>query len=354
MADMMTPLWLDCDPGHDDALALVLAAFAPSLDLIGVSTVGGNQSVAKTTANAAAVLAMLGITPTTTESAGPAAESNGEETKQGAMTKRCVLVRGADKPLLAPPRGACAEIHGECGLGGSEELDAVRKLVAGDVGDGLAGRARGEMPGPAAVVMATEMARVHAETGRKITLVATGPLTNVALLFSLFPVKMAQILERVVFMGGASTGVGNTSPVAEFNIQMDPTAAAMVFENCPVPLHMVPLEVTHTVLYDESQAARLAEMDDTPFRKVIHSLMTFFASTYREVFGFDAPPVHDPVAIFRVLAPGAFKEEHFRVDVETARGSLCEGQTVVDRWHSSGKAPNVWVASSAAPRPSRR
>ena len=207
----------------------------------------------------------------------------------------------------------------------------------------------GEVGGPGIETMAKLLeAAWEKGGGEKISLVATGPLTNVALLVAVYGELVERVVEQVVIMGGASTGVGNTSPVAEFNIQMDPTAAAMVFHSCPVPVKMVPLEITHTVLFDDVQAARLAPLAaESPFGVMIADLLSFFAETYASVFGFaSGPPLHDPVAVYYLLAPEAFSGAEYYVDVETSRGSLCEGQTVVDRWHESGKKPNVWVGAS--------
>jgi inosine-uridine nucleoside N-ribohydrolase len=186
-------VWLDCDPGHDDAMAIILAAYGnpdiPSInrfreygdsrgiDLIGVSTVCGNQTVEKTTDNA---LRMLNL-----------------------IDRNDVPVyRGADKPLTRPKRN-CPEIHGESGLDGPDIPAATR----------------GAQPTPAVVAMAEAL--LSGDPADKPTLVATGALTNVALLFSVYP-EVIHRLDELVIMGGAYQGLGNTGPTSEFNIQCDP------------------------------------------------------------------------------------------------------------------------------------
>lgn len=219
-------------------------------------------------------------------------------------------------------------------------------------------------------------------------LVCVGALSNAALLLMLYPEVMTMI--EVVIMGGC-LGIGNTGPVVEFNIQVDPEAAKVVFES-GVPLTMVPLEVTHTVLAtprvlreigggnpeapsanslaheasavaaavhgggaglsalsDEAaaEAARegqaAAATASTPFRRAVVQLLLFFADTYRQVFGFLHPPLHDPCAVAYVIAPELFRVEQMRVDIEIC-SSLSAGQTVCDRWHTSTQPKNCRVA----------
>ena len=145
----------------------------------------------------------------------------------------------------------------------------------------------------------------------------------------------------VVLMGGA-LGVGNTGAVVEFNMQIDPEAAAVVF-NSGARVTMVPLEVTHTALVTPEVLDRIRSPPDHPFVELIAELLLFFADTYRRVFRFEHPPLHDPCAVAYVVAPELFEMEHLRVDIETA-STLSAGQTVVDVWGSSGRAPNAYVA----------
>ena len=325
-------VWLDCDPGHDDAMAIILAAHTPGVALLGVSTVHGNQTarsvphaqrrhrsheqrpprhtkqLAKTTTNARRVLAMAGV--------------------QGVR-----VCPGAARPLLRAPR-VCAEVHGDSGLDGPDvAVHAACDAAAHDDDD----------TSPAVVRMHAALRDVLAAGGRA-ALVCTGALTNAALLLSVYP-ELAPAL-RVVLMGGAM-GAGNTGAVAEFNIQLDPEAAAIVF-NSGADVTMVPLEVTHTALVTEAVLARIcgggAEASSR-FRRIVCELLLFFAASYRRVFGFEAPPLHDPCALVAALAPALFTMRRMRVDVETA-SPLCAGQTVCDVWGHSPLPPNITVATA--------
>ncbi|KAK2080338.1 hypothetical protein QBZ16_000191 [Prototheca wickerhamii] len=298
------PVWLDCDPGHDDALAIILAGHSPLIELLGLSTVAGNQTVDKVTENAYRILYAAGL---------PGVE----------------VVQGQGRPLLRPPL-VCGEIHGESGL---------------DAGPHNPRQTRGAPQAWRSWPPAWRRPSRRRRPGEpRVRVVATGALTNVALLLTLHP-ELIPALE-VVFMGGA-LGTGNTAPVAEFNIQVDPEAAHIV-TSCGVHTSMVPLEVTHTALVTEAVAEAvlggpLAPRDSaSPFRKTMYDLLHFFQSTYKEVFGFDNPPLHDPCAVAYVIAPELFKVSFLRVDVET-RSDLSAGQTVTDLRKTTGRAPNTHV-----------
>ncbi|GAB5356167.1 hypothetical protein AAMO2058_000267900 [Amorphochlora amoebiformis] len=144
-------------------------------------------------------------------------------------------------------------------------------------------------------------------------------------------------------MGGA-IGIGNRSPVAEFNILVDPEAAKIVFES-GAKVVMIPLEVTHTALATETVMKKILDMK-TPFAKVAVDLLSFFKSTYKKTFGMNDPPVHDPCAIAYVIAPEIFTLKHLVVDVITG-DHKCKGQTVCDIWRDYyiGRKPNVYVAT---------
>jgi inosine-uridine nucleoside N-ribohydrolase len=296
---MKKSIWLDCDPGHDDAMALILAAFDPALELIGVSTVAGNQSLAKTTANARALLLAFGLS-------------------------RVPLFAGMSR-ALSGPMPFCAEIHGVSGLDG---LDGQPLFPWSPESPSL------EFQPWRWMEILREMTH---QTGRKVEWVSTGSLTNLALLVLLFPDLHQWV--RVSLMGGA-IGPGNTGPVSEFNIQNDPEAAQIVFDS-GLEITMVPLEVTHTVLADANILHRIGQ--HTPMRKKVVELLRFFESTYRNVFGFDAPPLHDPVAVFFPVAEDAFQTQKMRVDVERAN-PLSRGQTICDPFHRNGGEKNVAVA----------
>ncbi|KAL4513671.1 hypothetical protein Ndes2526B_g05026 [Nannochloris sp. 'desiccata'] len=304
------PLWLDCDPGHDDALAIILAGYNPKVDLIGISTVAGNQSLDKVTDNALRVLSSSGL------------------------DRHCHIpvVAGQNKPLMRPPLH-CPQIHGESGLDGP---------YGGPV---LPPSSRTATPGKAVLIMFDAIQKryksdIGGSNKRKVQLVATGALTNVALLLILFSEVIDMI--EIVLMGGA-LGIGNTGPVVEFNIQTDPEAARVVFES-GAQVTMVPLEVTHTALATPEVLERIHNIHPGghPFLELIAALLLFFAETYKRVFKFEHPPLHDPCAVAYVIAPELFTVEKLRVDIET-QSELSAGQTVVDLWGSSGKSPNANV-----------
>jgi pyrimidine-specific ribonucleoside hydrolase len=270
-----TPIILDVDPGHDDAVALMFACGAPELDLLAVTTVAGNVPLEKTTRNALRVLSLIGRSDVP-------------------------VAAGASSPLHRPLRTA-EDIHGESGLEGPEipkgSLEPVRLKATELIADALR-----ESPDP-------------------VTLIPTGPLTNIATALQKHP-ELKERIARVSLMGG-SIGLGNTTPAAEFNIYVDPEAASEVFES-GVPITMSGLDVTHQV------GVAVAE------------LLEYFATTYESVFGFDAPPLHDPVAVAAVLEPTVLKTRPMRVDVE-CKGELTRGETVCDFYGVTGKPPNAEV-----------
>ncbi len=312
----ITVVWVDCDPGHDDAVALLLAGHSPAVDLVGVSTVHGNTSGDNTFANARACLAYLCLA-------------------------HVPVHKGQAKPLCRAPHPYCPEIHGQSGL---DSLD----------GSPLFPPAPAPAPPPPPPSSSTEARCVRAMreavaaangAGRKLTLVATGALTNVALLLLLHPELAAESRRddfEVVLMGGCY-GLGNTGPVAEFNIQIDPEAAKVVFES-GARVTMVPLEVTHTALATERVLARIAgnSPDPSALRAKLCDLLCFFKESYRSYFGFEDPPLHDPCAVAYVIAPSLFEAERIRVDIETG-SALCAGQTVCDRHNLKGKPTNATV-----------
>ena len=271
--------------------------------MIGISTVAGNQSLEKVTDNALRVLSAAGI------------------------SDDIPVVAGQNKPLMRPPLH-CPQIHGESGLDGP---------FGGPV---LPASGRTATPGKAVLVMFNAIQKSYLNnTRKKVQLVATGALTNVALLLILFPEVIPMV--DVILMGGA-LGIGNTGPVVEFNIQTDPEAARVVFES-GAQITMVPLEVTHTALATPDVLEKINGIDPGhPFLELIAALLLFFAETYKRVFKFEHPPLHDPCAVAYVIAPEFFTVERLRVDIET-QSELSAGQTVVDVWGSSGKKPNANV-----------
>jgi purine nucleosidase len=289
----MIPVIVDCDPGHDDALALLLAAGDPRLRLLGVTTVAGNQTLDKTTRNALRILALAGVTDVP-------------------------VAAGCDRPLVGELVVA-EDIHGSSGLDGPD-LDVPVAEVA-------------------AVHAVELMRRLITGSAEPVTLIATGPLTNVALLLRRHPETLPYV-RRIVFMGG-STERGNTTPYGEFNIVTDPEAADIVLR-CGRPTTMIGLNVTHQALATPEVIAEFRGLD-TRLGAICAELMTFFASTYRRVFGFESPPVHDPIAVAAVIDPSIVRTVAAPVTVELA-GTYTRGATVVDLHRRTGLAPNADVA----------
>ncbi|GIF00106.1 nucleoside hydrolase [Paractinoplanes rishiriensis] len=294
MSELLSrPVVVDCDPGHDDALALVLAVADPRLRLLGVTTVAGNQTLDKTTRNALKILALAG-----------AAE--------------VPVAAGCDRPLVGELTVA-EDIHGVSGLDGPD-LD----LPTGE---------------PADVHGVELMRRLITESVEPVTLIATGPLTNVALLLRRHP-EVAPLVRRIVFMGG-STERGNTTPYGEFNIVTDPEAADIVLRS-GLPTTMIGLNVTHRALATDEIIAELRGLGSR-LGTVCAELMTFFAGAYHRVFGFAHPPVHDPVAVAAVIDPAVLRTVAAPVAVELT-GRHTRGATVVDLHDSTGRTPNADVA----------
>jgi inosine-uridine nucleoside N-ribohydrolase len=283
-----TPIVIDCDPGHDDAIAILLALASPEVELRGISTVAGNQTVDKTTRNALEVLELAGRTD-------------------------IPVVRGADAPLKRPLRTA-AHVHGESGLDGPD------------------------LPEPATPPADVDPAE-WLEPG--VVLVPTGPLTNVARW-----IERGVAIERIVWMGGA-TAEGNITPAAEFNAFVDPEAAAIVFAS-GIDLTMVGLDVTHKALFTRAHADLLR--DTGTVGRVVAELSDFFQLFHEERYGFDGSPIHDAMAVGHVIDPTLLATLHTNVEIETS-SQHCDGRTVVDRWRVTGKPPNAHVGIDVdAPR----
>jgi purine nucleosidase/pyrimidine-specific ribonucleoside hydrolase len=286
-----TPVLIDCDPGHDDAMALLLALASPELELLGVTTVHGNQTLDKTTANALRVLELAGRSDVP-------------------------VAAGADRPLLREPAVA-RDVHGESGLDGPEPLPLTTDPVPRHAVDFLAERLL-DAPEP-------------------VTLIPTGPLTNVALLLARHPHVVGRI-ERVVLMGGA-IGEGNVTPAAEFNIWIDPEAAARVFGS-GLDVTMAGLDVTHQALLTAEHAARLREAGR--IGAFVADLHGFYARFHKQSYGWDGAPVHDAVAVAHVIRDDLMRTEHVNVEIDLA-SELCRGRTVVDRRRRTGRAANAHV-----------
>ena len=291
---MGVPVVVDCDPGHDDAMALLLAVADPAVDLLAVTTVAGNQTVDKCTINARRVLSLAGVSDVP-------------------------VARGADRPLVRRLRIA-DDVHGRTGLDGP--LFDTEPSVP-------------ESPTPAQDVLA-DVLRTHPTP---VTIVATGALTNLAHLLSAQPELSANIAE-IVWMGG-STDRGNIAPLAEANAYVDPEAADQVLRS-GLPFTMCGLNVTHQALVTDDVLGRLNRIG-TPLAGICAEWMTFFASTYRRLWGFEAPPLHDPVAVARVIDPAIVGCVETNLVIET-KGEWTAGATVADLAGYTGREPNARVA----------
>jgi len=285
------PVILDVDPGHDDAVALMMACGAADLDLLAVTTVAGNVPLEKTTRNALRVLSLIGHTGVP-------------------------VAAGASEPLYRPLQTA-EDIHGESGLDGPEIPEASF-----------------EPDERGAVALIADTLRASPEP---VALVPVGPLTNVAALLREHP-GLREKIAHVSLMGG-SIGLGNTTPAAEFNIFVDPEAAREVFDS-GLPVTMSGLDVTHQAGAGPAERKRLRAVGG--IGAVVAGFLDFFAAAYEGVFGFDAPPLHDPVAVAAVLDPGLLETRPMRVDVE-CESDLTRGETVCDFYGVTGKPPNAEV-----------
>jgi inosine-uridine nucleoside N-ribohydrolase len=283
---------LDCDPGHDDAIAILLAAHHPDIELVAITTVAGNQSIEKTTLNALKVCSLAGI-------------------------RDVPVAMGMERPLVRPAKHA-PDIHGESGLDGPHMPEPDIELAAQHGVDLLID--------------------LLLNSDGDITIVPTGPLTNIAAAMRREPAILPRI-QAISLMGGA-IGLGNTTPAAEFNIYTDPEAAAVVFA-CGRPITMCPLEVTHQALATEEVLGRLRGAN-RPVATFAAELLDFFADRYRNVFGFPAAPVHDPCAVAAVIDPTILRAHAMRVEIETT-GEWTSGRTVCDVYDTLGKEPNARV-----------
>ena len=289
---MATPIVIDCDPGHDDAIALMLALASPEVELVGVTTVSGNQVVEKTTANALKVLELCG---------------------RGDIP----VAEGAPDPLVRR-RDVAAHVHGQSGLDGPDLPTPSRRPVDEHAVQFLA--------------------RVIREREGGLTLIPTGPLTNVALLLALAPDARP---ERIVLMGG-SVGEGNRTPAAEFNIWADPEAAQRVFA-AGLDTTMIGLDATHRALVTDAHTERLRAAGRVG--SLVAELMDFYSRFHRVRYPeLPGSPMHDPVCIAHLVDPGLVDVRAANIEVDCSTGPSW-GRTNVDwRGREHFGPPNAKVA----------
>ncbi|MDQ3424698.1 MAG: nucleoside hydrolase [Actinomycetota bacterium] len=283
------PIVLDCDPGHDDAIALLLALGSPEVEVIGVTTTYGNQTLEKTTANALRVLELVGRTDVQ-------------------------VAAGTDRPLKRDLVVA-AHVHGESGLDGPALPPAATEAVPTDATAFIAECVRGAVT--------------------DVTLVPTAPLTNIA---RYLEAHGTAGIARIVLMGG-SIAEGNFTPAAEFNIWCDPEAARIVFAS-GLDVTMAGLDVTHKAVLGPEVEERLRAAGR--IGTFVAELNVFFSQYHHATYGWSGAPIHDAVAVAHVIRPSVLKTLHCNVEIELD-SELCRGRTVVDRWRRTDREPNAHV-----------
>ena len=290
---MALPIIFDCDPGHDDAIAMVLALASPELDVKAITASAGNQTPDKTLRNVLRMLTLLG-------------------------RQDIPVAGGARKPLMRELIIA-ENVHGESGLDGPAlpEPDFT----------------------PQACTAVELMAKTLRESPQPVTIVATGPQTNVALLLNSHP-ELHDKIARIVLMGGAMV-LGNWQPAAEFNIYVDPEAAEIVFQS-GIPVVMAGLDVTHRAQIHGLDIERFRQVGN-PVATIVAELLDFFMEYHKDAkWGFTGAPLHDPCTIAWLLKPELFTSVERWVGVET-QGKYTQGMTVIDYYFLTGKQPNTTV-----------
>ncbi|QRG67574.1 nucleoside hydrolase [Brevibacillus choshinensis] len=291
---MKQKIILDVDTGIDDALGIILAVRSGEFDLIGITTVNGNVSLGKATENTCKILDLLQV------------------------GKEIPIVQGASQPLL---RKVFFEhrVHGEDGLGGAlRDVPIQTQPTQGFASDFI-------------------IENVLANSGH-VTLVMTGPLTNLALAVRKCP-ELVHHVKEVIFMGGVVREHGNVTPTTEYNMYVDPEAAKVVFHAGFPELTLVGLDVTRKVLLNEDH---IRELGDTPIARYVKQSTSDYLERYFERNGVRACAMHDPLAVGVALNRNLVTTKKLYVDIET-RSELCDGQTVCDFQNRLNKEPNMNV-----------
>ena len=282
---------LDCDPGHDDAIAILLAGASDSIDLLGITVAAGNQTIEKTSQNALNVARYLGL--------------------------KCPIAIGCELPIIKE-RVICSEIHGESGLDGftfpKYERDFDKRHACQFIID---------------TVMAND----------DVIMVTCGPMTNLAMAMRLEP-KIVKRIKKVVLMGG-STGSGNTSPAAEFNIMCDAEAAHIVF-NSGVPVYMCGLNVSRKVLVNDEIINRMGKISNKASDLFV-KLMRVFVDNQKKTFALEGAPLHDPITIVSLIDDKVITFQHMNVEIDINHGSSY-GRTNCDVTDYLHKEKNCYVA----------
>ncbi|WP_029619974.1 nucleoside hydrolase [Pseudorhizobium marinum] len=286
---------IDTDPGQDDAAAIMMAFASPNeIEVLGLTAVAGNVPLSFTSRNVRIVCELCGRSD-------------------------AAVYEGAERPLVRKPVTA-EHVHGRTGLDGAELPEPVMAVRPQSAVDFI-------------------VETIMREPAGAITLCTLGPLTNVALALRKEPAIAGRVRELVMMGGGFFEG-GNITPAAEFNVYVDPDAAAAVFAS-GMPIVMMPLDVTHQLLTRKDRVAKLAALGTRP-AQVLVDWLAFFERFDEEKYGSDGGPLHDPTVIAYLLRPELFSGRHCNVEIET-QSELTVGMTVVDWWRVSGRKPNAMV-----------
>ena len=283
---------LDVDTGHDDAIAILVAAKSDKIDLRGITVVAGNQTLPKTLKNTLDICDFANID--------------------------VPVYAGMHKPLVKNQLEV-SEVHGDSGLGDIPFPDTTKEAE----------------PKHAVDFIIEEALKSNGE----LILVPTGTLTNIAMALNLKP-EIKEKIKKIVLMGGAC-GTGNATPSAEFNIYTDPEAAEVVF-NSNVPIVMTGLDLTSQALADDKVINRIKNLNNRVANLTL-KLLELYGETYREFYGFEHPPVHDPCTVAKIIDDNVFTTKKMRVDIET-KSELTRGRTVCDVHNRTGREPNAEVA----------
>jgi purine nucleosidase len=286
------PVILDCDPGQDDAVMLLLAMASPEIDILGITTVAGNVPLELTHRNARIMCDLAG-------------------------RNDIPVYAGCEKPMQYDLVTA-EHVHGRTGIDGVEIHQPDTPLQEGHAIDFI-------------------IETLLAADADSITLVPVGPLTNIAKAMEKAPEILPKI-KQIVLMGGAMRESGNISASAEFNIYVDPHAAEIVL-HCGRPLVIVPLDLTHQVLVTRTRIARLKTLNSSVAKATV-GMLDFFNIYDSEKYGFEGAPLHDPCTVAWLIKPDLFKGKECNVEVET-ESPLTRGHTAVDFWSVTGRKPNA-------------
>ena len=298
---MKKKIILDCDPGHDDAVAIMLAAASDKIEILGITCVAGNATLENTKLNALKVCSLIG-------------KSN------------INIYAGADKPIKFELVTA-AHVHGKTGL----DIDGSTIQINNNY----------RIPYVSAVDFIMDTCLSQTEP---IYICPTGPLTNIALALQKEP-KIKKNIQQIVFMGGVGMSLGNVTPAAEFNIYVDPHAADIVLHS-GIPLIMLGLDVTHKVMVNDEIIANIKK-NGNKSSYFFADLMNFYSKFHRKLYEIEESPLHDPCVIAYLIDPSLFKGRFVNVEVEK-ESTLTRGKTVVDWLGATNRKPNCIVMNEVS------